>query len=324
MFDIITIGSATVDVFVTTKASSREILRHAHHHDVCLHLGAKVLIDDLVFDTGGGGTNAAVSFSRLGFRTGWLGVVGSDPNARTVLDAVKKDKVAFLGAHKPGRTGYSVILVGLEHDRTILTFKGVNDQLLPRDVPKLHAKWLYCSSMLGKSWNTFLGIVKQARKHGTKIAFNPSLYLASRGLAELMPVLRGLDVLVFNKEEAQALLGTTEKSIAEMLCDLALYVKIPVITDGHRGAYATDGKKVYMIMPRTIRVVETTGAGDAFASGFVAGQMMKKDIPTSLRLGQIQAESTLRAVGAKNDLATRKEAFAQLRRPHAVKVSELP
>ena len=71
MYDIITVGGSTVDVFVKTSMKNVKIA-NLPEHDVCYPVGSKILIDDLHFDTGGGGTNTAVAFARLGFRTGWL------------------------------------------------------------------------------------------------------------------------------------------------------------------------------------------------------------------------------------------------------------
>lgn len=324
MYDIITIGSATVDVFAKTRASGREIVQHAKHRDVCMHLGSKILIDDLITDTGGGGTNTAVSFSRLGFKTGWLGCLGNDANGKHVFSALRNEHVDILGPTKDGPTGYSMILVGLEHDRTILAYKGVNDDLLTKDIPDLKTNWIYCSSMLGKSWDALVSVVKRARKAGIKIAFNPSSYLASQGVHKLAPVLQGLDVLILNKEEAEALLKSPNSDVSYLLKRLHPHVKLPVITDGPRGAYATDGTSIFRLKPHRMRVVETTGAGDAFASGFVVGQMLGFGIPESLRLGQVQAEAVLQAVGAKNNLATRAQAVAELKRqPHHVEERHL-
>ena len=326
MYDIITIGSATVDVFVKTKSSAREILKHESHQDVCLHLGSKVLIDEIHFDTGGSGTNCGVSFSRLGLKTGWLGVLGTDNNSRNVLDTVKAEEVDFLGVAKEGSAGYSVILVGLKHDRTILAYKGINDKLAEHDVSfsRLRTKWIYCGSMLCTSWNTLVKVVRYARKKGIKVAFNPSNYLASQGLAKLAPIVYGLDILVLNKEEAQGLLKMKKGKIPAMLKRLHKRVTIPVITDGRKGAYATDGKKMFTLKTHPVKVVDTTGAGDAFASGFVAAISRGKDIPTSLKFGQAQAESVLQALGAKQKLFTRKQAINELkRRPHKVTEAKL-
>ena len=316
-FDVVTIGSATVDVFV--HPADTEIEQHKDHLDVCYHIGEKVLIDDLVVDTGGGGTNTAVAFARLGFKTAWLGCLGDDHNALLVKDALKKEHVTTIGPTVKGMTGYSVIMVGLRHDRAILAFKGVNDSLTT--IPALNTKWLYCSSMMGRSFDTLVKVVQKAKKKGIRYAFNPSMYIAKKGVAALRPLLQDCDLLIMNKEEASALLNSLP-DVNYMLKNLQQLAKIVVITDGPVGAYATDGLWNYTIRPRPIKVIETTGAGDSFASGVVAGLMMGEDVATALRYGMAESESVIQAVGAKNVLLKKPALLRQSKRyyVHQVKV----
>ncbi len=306
MYDIITLGSATVDVFV--KTTKPEIVKHRQHDDVCYAIGQKVLVEDLHVDTGGGGTNTAVAFSRFGLKTGWIGKLGNDLHAKTVLDEMKRERVDFLGAHGKGMTGYSVILTGLEHDRTILAYKGVNDQLTTKDVPwnKFKTRWLYCSAMMGASFETLKRAVAFAKKHGIKYAFNPSMYLAQQGIKKLKPIVQDCDLLVLNREEAQALLGVQQRCV-EMLPELQKYAKIAVITDGPKTAHAYNGFLHYQIEPPHIKVVETTGAGDAFAAGMLVGLVHKKDIADALQYGMAESCSVIQHVGAKQRLLSRAE-----------------
>lgn len=306
MYDIITLGSATVDVFVKTRKP--EIIKHRQHDDVCYAIGEKVLVEDLHVDTGGGGTNTAVAFSRLGLRTGWVGKLGNDLHAKTVLDEMKREKVDALASRGRGMTGYSVILYGLEQNRTILAFKGVNDRLSIRDVPwkRLKTKWFYLSTMLGQSFRTLKRAAAFAKKHGIRYAFNPSTYLAQQGAKALKPIIQDCDVLVLNREEAQALLGFAGRCV-EMLPELQKYAKITVITDGPKTVHAYNGFQHYQLEPPAIRVVETTGAGDAFAAGFVAGLIIKKDIAAAMQYGMAESGSVIRHIGAKQRLLTRAE-----------------
>lgn len=306
MYDIVTLGSATVDVFVKTRKP--EIVKHREHDDVCYAIGEKVLVDELHVDTGGGGTNAAVAFSRLGLKTGWVGRVGSDLHAKTVLDEMRRERVAVLGRQGAGMTGYSVILTGLERDRTILAYKGVNDSLVPADVPwkKLGTKWLYCGALLNKSFETLKRAAAFAKKNGIRYAFNPSMYLAQQGVKALRPIIEDCDVLVLNKEEAQALLGVKDKCV-EMLPALQRYAKIAVITDGPKTAHAYNGIQHFAIEPPDVKVVETTGAGDAFAAGLVAGIMRTRDLATAMQWAMAESCSVIQHVGAKQKLLSRAE-----------------
>lgn len=306
MYDIIVVGSATVDVFVKTAMKNVKIA-NLPEHDVCYPIGAKILIDDLHFDTGGGGTNCSTAFARLGFKTGWVGKLGHDANSANILDVIRKEKVDFLGTQGDGLAGYSVILVGIEHDRTILTFKGINDDLTIKDFDfsALDAKWFYFSSMMNTSFKTLEKIAEFAKKQGINYAFNPSMYLAQQGLRQLRKILDGCSVLVLNKEEAQTLSGKINQKDA--IKSLQEYARIVVITDGANGAIAFNGENLYSIIPNKIKVIETTGAGDAFASGVVAGLMQGKTLDVALQIGMAESESVIQHIGAKNILLNKND-----------------
>src|SRR3989339_149411 len=297
MFDIITIGSATVDVLVESK---NEVKKDRNHYDVAYHLGEKILIDKLNFTTGGGGTNTAVAFSRLGLKTGFIGCLGNDANGEMVLSELHEEGVEFLGKVKEGHTGYSVILPA-KSDRTILAYKGMNNHLETDDLPKaIETKWIYLSSMLGQSWESSLQFVEKEKKKGTKLAFNASMYLAKQGLGKLKNLLKITDIFILNKEEAAAL--TRQKKIEKMLRTLQEYSKIVVITDGSKPVHAIYEDKIYRKEYPLTKVVDPTGAGDAFASGFVYGIMKGMDIESCLDYGHEEAKAVLEHYGAKNDL----------------------
>jgi len=298
MYDIITLGSASVDVLVKTKG---EILKHGNHTDIAYHLGDKFLIDDLIFSTGGGGTNTAVAFSRLGLKTGFIGCIGHDANGELIAKELRKENVEFLGKVKQGKTGYSIVLPG-HSDRTILTFKGVNNNLEWSDLHlPLETKWLYISTMLDQSLKTAEKLAFHANQNKIKIALNLSRYLANHGLKKLSKLLNSADILILNKEEAAIL--TDRVKIKQMLELLASHTQaIIVITDSSKPVYALKGKMIYIKKINSVKPVDKTGAGDAFAAGFVYGIMKNKDIPTSLNYGYKEALSTLKEIGAKNNL----------------------
>jgi len=302
MYDIITVGSATVDVFVHTATDATKITSVKREHDVCFPIGGKILIDKLTFDTGGAGTNTAVAFSRLGLKTGWIGKLGDDANSKHVLDVMNMERVRFLGSHGKGNTGYSVIIVGLLNDRTILTHKGINDSLTRTNVtfPKLKTRWYYFGSMMGASFNTLCSLAMHAKLNSIPYAFNPSTYLAKQGYKILSPIIDGCEVLVLNKEEAQLLTHTTH--VAKMLEILQRRANTVVITDGKNGAFAFDGHERLRLFTRAVRVVETTGAGDAFASGVVYAVSRGKPLSEAMKTGLAESESVIQHIGAKNNL----------------------
>jgi ribokinase len=294
-FDIVSFGSAVVDVFVETDVYERKGFME-------YPIGEKILIKDLKFDIGGAGTNTAVAFSRLGLKTGCVCELGKDENGQKILKLLKKEKIKFLGKIVQGElTGYSIILDSLGGDRTILTYKGANDQVTTSDIPSFKTKWLYFSSLLEKSFNTQKKIAQTMKKNGTKIAFNPSSYQIKE--IDLAPLIKITDILILNKEEAKMLLKKNKKEEENLLKGLYSLTKgIVVITNKDEKIICYDGKKEYCLMPHKIKAVERTGAGDAFASGFVAGKVAGKQIQECLKLGLKESESVIRYFGAKNKL----------------------
>lgn len=297
-FDIITFGSAVIDTFVNTEIGEK-------NHFFSYPAGSKILIKDLKFDIGGGGTNTAVAFSRLGLKTGCICDVGDDENGKKILELLKKEKVSFLGEIDKSRmTGYSIILDSRGGERTILTYKGVNNKITLNefDLKKLETKWLYYSSLLEKSFETQKRLAEIMHKKGTKIAFNPSSYLIKN--KNLSSLLKLCEVLIVNKEEAEMICKRFNKGRLDLLNSIyQLGPKIVVITDKDNPAVCYDGEKKYSINPhKNIKVIERTGAGDAFASGFVAGLIVGKNIEDCMKLGLRESESVLKYFGAKNNL----------------------
>jgi len=165
-FDIVTFGSAVQDVFLSTALAERG-------NFIAYPIGSKILIKELKFDIGGGGTNTAVAFSRLGFKTGFIGKIGNDQIGKEVLKMLKKEKITFLGKVVNGMSGFSVILDSKENDRTILTYKGINDHISMRDINLrgLKTDWLYCSSLLGQSLESQISLARTMKKKGVKRAY---------------------------------------------------------------------------------------------------------------------------------------------------------
>jgi ribokinase len=294
-FDIVTFGSAVVDIFVNTDVAEK-------NNFISYPTGGKILVKDLKFDIGGGGTNTAVAFSRLGFRTGCISKIGSDENGKEILNCLKRERIKFLGGVQNGsKTGCSIILDSKGGERTILTYKGANDEISQKNIRRFRTKWLYLSSMLEKSFETQKKLAGILKRKKVKIAFNPSSYLIKN--EDLSQLLKITDILILNKEEAEMLLKkehSQEKNLLRGLYKLTL--GIVIITNKDKSIECYDGKKKYSLVPHKIKVVERTGAGDAFASGFVAGIIAKRSIMDSLRLGLRESESVIRYFGAKNNL----------------------
>ena len=291
-FDVVCFGSAVLDAFVKTNADEKD-------GNILIPYGCKMLMEDLHFEIGGGGTNTAVAFSRLGLNTGYIGKVGHDTNGDEILKLLKKENVEFLGSRtKKNTSGFSVVIRSREKHRSILTYKGLNDEILKSDVKPFETKWLYLSSLMEKSLDTQIYLAKKLKAQGVKIAFNPSEYLIIR--KNLKPLMKYCDVLVLNRTEAQLLDG--KKNTAEHLASYG--PKIVAITDAAKEVecYDSFSGRTYKAIPPKVKIVEKTGAGDAFAAGFVASLIVGKNVKDSVHFGIKEATAVLTHFGAKNNL----------------------
>ena len=319
MYDIVTIGSATRDVFIKTnsfiKIKERDLKTRIDisPNDLggVLPLDSKVEIDNIHFDIGGGATNAAVSFARKGFKVVSINALGNDFNGRDIKEALLKENVNTLFQETKGKfTGYSLIIVGNEGDRTVLVYRGASSDLKAGKIKwnlLKNAKWFYITSLNG-NLNLLEKIIKFCKNNNIKIAFNPgSQELKHRIL--LIKFLKNVDILILNQEEAANLCEFSfeeTNKIIKKLVNLTMS-NIFVMTKGKKGVVVYDRKNVYEAgIFKEREAVDRTGAGDAFGSGFLTG-FLKKGIKEGIRQGSANSTSVLEYIGAKQGLLTKKE-----------------
>lgn len=308
-FDVITIGAATRDVFLRSKAI--KIIRDASFstgEGECFALGSKIDVDEIVFETGGGATNAAVSFARQGLRTAFAGQIGAtDERGKVVLTALKTEgvDVSVVSRDKKKSTAYSVILLTNRGERTVLVYRGASADFRTQDFPwtKMKTSWLYVSSLAGKL-PILKNIWQHAEHHGTKIAWDPGAGELALGREKLMPFLKQTAVLHINQEEAARFMGLGYEQDEVSFDHIRKMVGgVAIVTGGTEGALAGTAAASWRSTTHPIQVVDTTGAGDAFTSGFTATYIRTSgDIPRSLQFATANAESVIKYIGAKAGL----------------------
>lgn len=300
MYDVITVGSAITDTFIESK--DFEIVKRRgliSRKGICLNYGSKIEIEDIVTSTGGGGTNTAASFARLGFKTAFLGKIGPGYEGARILNMLEEEKISkdfVVRGNK--KTGQSIIVVGAPGECTIMVYRGANGTLKSSEVNwrKLNAKWFYLSHMRGSGAGVLQRVLVHARKNGAKIAINPGSTQIKQGIEKLGRV----DILILNKEEAELVAKTRDQN--KSLKKLNKFADIVVITNGKKGSIAFDGEKIYHARIYKSRIVDTVGAGDAFGSGFTAGIIMGRGIEYALRLGSKNAASVVSHINTKDGL----------------------
>jgi len=216
-FDVVTIGSATRDVFVRSDlARIMEISEmQGSTSYLCLDHGGKQNVSNIFFTTGGGATNAAAAMATLGFKVAAAACVGKDPTAGEIESELEELKVdtGMLGRHESERSGYSVIISSFDGERTVLTYRGASSMLSPEmiDWDRLAAaRWVYLSSLHGRSAELYLRIAHFCRERGVKLAVNPGSSQFRQGLEGLKDVLAATSVLLLNRDEAIKLVGSTD------------------------------------------------------------------------------------------------------------------
>lgn len=303
-YDIVCVGSAVIDAFVETGIS--EV-----HKKMCYDVGTKIAVEDLQFRTGGGGTNTAVAFSRLGLKSAYVGKIGMDANAEIILGELKKEKVDFLGARGKDKTGFSIVLDSSEHNRTILTYKGANDTLLLKELnfKNWNSDWFYFSSFGGVAFSAEEKLIEHCKKNGATIAYNPSSYVTRKGISHVRKILKNTDILILNDEEARDLIPK-----GDVFDGLHSHgSKIVCVTRGKNGSEVSDGNsRVKIAAARNSKVVEATGAGDAYASGFIFGMMKFGDLKKAAQCGDANAQSVIMHRGAKVGLLTKSQLLRKI------------
>ena len=325
MCDVITIGSATMDVFVEsddanivsvyTKNKKSEFMSYPY--------GAKV---DFTSQVGGGGVNTAVNFANLGYKTSAIFKIGDDIYSDGVLEAFKNKDIDLSNIIQDPKesTGFSIILVSFQGDRTVLAHRGANARIKKSDInfdAIKNAKLLYIAPMNGDSTKVLDDIATFAHDNNVFVCFNAGSSSIKKGFNYLKKILANANIVVMNKEEASLATQIQERpdtretkyseeplhpDVKEMLKKLKIRdYQVIVITDGKHGAYAYDGNQFYLCPVFDGPVVSTLGAGDAFASTFCAAlERNRLDIGRSLMYASVNSAGAVSEFGATQGLLT--------------------
>ncbi len=328
MSDVVTIGSATMDVFVECDSANVVSVRKKDHSTdfMSYPYGSKLEITDFDTQVGGGGVNTAVNFANLGYDTSVIFKVGDDIYSKGLFDFFRNKNVKLnsIIQDKKDSTGFSIILTSFEGDRTVLAHRGANAHIKKSEInfeAIKNAKLLYIAPLNGDSNKLLDDIVKYAKENDTLVCFNAGTTGLKKGYNYLKKILALADVVVMNKEEASMATGiylrqdTKEVKYSHELIhpDLKEMFKklkvsdyqVIVITDGGNGAYAYNGREYYYCPCFDGPVTSTLGAGDAFASTFCAAMdRYNIDIAKSLVAASINSAGVVSEFGATQGLLT--------------------
>ena len=304
---ILSIGAATQDVFLRNSRDIKTVQEN-NHDLLTLEMGSKIDIDKIDFATGGGATNSAVTFARAGLSASFMGAIGGDQAGHQVLKDLDAEFVdtSRVEISENYNTDYSTVILAPNGERTILTYRGASSHIFADNLKfeSLEFDWFYVSNLAGR-FDVLDKIFYEAAKNGIKIMWNPGKKeLAHPDL--ILNLLNDVEILLLNKEEAQTLFGEFEPE--ELLLRAKNLVKVVIITAGADGVWASDGEwMVRAGMYEDVLRKDTTGAGDAFGSGFLSQWSQGAGIKQSILYASANSTSVIQYMGAKKGILRKGE-----------------
>ncbi len=344
MYDFITIGSATQDVFVQSDVASIVTVSQMAKKSEFMSFpyGAKTEIADFSKNLGGGAVNTATNFANLGCKTSTIIKLGNDELNNVIKLKLAKSGIDIMNIIDSNKylTGFSIVLVSFQGDRTVLAHRGANAHVHEKEVnfnAIKNSRWVYVSPLSGDSNKILDKISKFCEENKINLAINAGTTALKKGAKYFSKILKTAQIVVMNKEEAtlvtkiQIRQDTKELKFSkeEIHPDIVAMLKalrgnteaIVVITDGKNGVYCYDGNKIYICPVYPAVVVSTLGAGDAFSSTFCASMdKYNWDIEKALKYATINSASVCTHFGAQEGFLTFDEIEEKIKKAPDFKV----
>jgi len=323
-FDVLSVGDVVTDAFIRLAKEQAQIVKDNRGGSwLAMPFATKIPFESVeVVRAVGNAANAATAFGRLGLKTGFITNVGNDPEGREIINTLHKNKVdsRFVRINPGKKSNYHYVL-WYQEERTILIKHEEYDYDWPRlrikDVPR----WVYLSSVSQNAleYQDEMTDWLEDNKE-VQLAFQPGTFQMKAGAHRLRRLYKRTKVLLLNREEAVTVGGGKHEDINDLFDKLhALGPEVVVITDGPRGAYASDGLQRLSMppYPDLKPPFERTGAGDAFSSTFVAALAKGLSIKDALRWAPINSMNVVQKVGASAGLLSEAELLRLLHRAPA-------
>jgi ribokinase len=253
----------------------------------------EVDIEKLRISLGGSAANFTVGVSRLGLNAGIMARIGKDQYGKYILSEFKRENIdtnRLIPIDE--KTGMAFIAVEPEGERSIYTFMGANSKfkLENGDIALIkHSEILHITGM-------YIEVVEEASKYANTLSFNPGALLSSYGLDNLEQILKRTDILFLNQKEVTIL--------TDMECDdgalklVETGVPLVVVTMGNKGVTVYNQSGQIHYPANKLNVLDTTGAGDSFAAGFITSFYQKKGLKECLKAGNESAANCVSKLGA--------------------------
>jgi len=307
--DVLSVGDIVTDAFIKLIDDQAWTYKDENGTKVlAMKFGTKIPFDHAqILEAVGNAANAAVSCARLGLNVAFETNVGGDQEGRDMIAQLNREGIdhRFVHIHPDMKSNYHYVL-WYKEERTILIKHWDYPYHWPHFRPDEVPKWIYFSSISEHALPYHDQMAEWLEEHTeVKLALQPGTFQIEAGVERLKRLYARTEVLVLNREEAVSVSGGDYNDLHGMLDKLHSFgPKIVVITDGPDGAYASDdNERLKMpLYPDPAPPFERTGAGDAFASTFVAALIKGHDLESALQWAPINSMSVVQKVGAQNGL----------------------
>lgn len=313
---VVAVGNALVDVLAHTSDAFISDQKTKHG----MEKGAMTLIDEAravalyadmgagIESSGGSAANTMAGFASFGGKGGFIGKIADDQLGSVFRHDLRNQGVQFdtqalcMGAP----TGRCLILITPDGQRTMNTYLGASVELKPADVDQdliTNAQITYLEGYLfdrDSAKQAFIQAADYAHQAGHKVALTLSdPFCVDRHRSDFLRLVQNhVDILFANEEEIKSLF--MQENFLDAMNAVDPHVDIAVLTRGPKGAAIISRGKHYEIPAAAVRsVVDTTGAGDQFAAGFLYGLTEGKDLKTCGRLGALAAAEIIQHVGPR-------------------------
>ena len=248
---------------------------------------------------GGSVCNTMRAMAHLGARTGFIGKIGDDEVGRFYEEALLEAGVTPHFMRTEGPSGSCTVLVSPDGERTMGTFLGPGPSIAPEEISEellsLY-QYIYIEGYLIVNEPLVRATMEKAKRLGLKVALDLSNFNIVNAYKELLEDLipAYVDILFSNESEAEAYTGQKADEAVRTLSGL---VEVSLVTLGKQGALIGSRGQVFSVPAEGGKPVDTTGAGDHFAAGFLYGQSVGASLERSARIGSLLAGYVIDVVG---------------------------